>query len=453
MSNFADIPSETAAGVEEVLEPFRLSDENLKEISNLLLGDMIKGLSKNSEGSASVKMFQSHVTERPNGTEEGDFLALDLGGTKLRVFHVKVTEGKRKLKDKEEKIPEEKKKGSGEELFDYIVECLSEFLVSQNLTGQTLPLGFSFSFPCNQETLEKSILKKWTKGFQCSGVEGKDVAELLKQAIKRKGGLNIDPIFMVNDAVATMMGFEDQNCEIGMIIGTGTNACYMEEMKNIEDGKEGQTCINTEWCAFGDDGSLDKFRTNFDKDLDINSENKGEHIVEKMISGKYLGEIVRLVLKELKEKKLLFKGKESEALRALDTKDMFETKFISMIEEPDSGLENAKKILTKLGLMYDLVDASVVRLVCKTISSRSAHLCAVALATMANRIRANRGLPHLEITVGMDGSVYNLHPTFSVKLKEALRSLSPECNINIKTKENASGIGAAMVAAVGQRLR
>lgn len=32
-------------------------------------------------------------------------------------------------------------------------------------------------------------------------------------------GLNIDPIFMVNDAVATMMGFEDQNCEIGMIIG------------------------------------------------------------------------------------------------------------------------------------------------------------------------------------------------------------------------------------------
>ncbi|PWA14586.1 hypothetical protein CCH79_00017600, partial [Gambusia affinis] len=369
--------------VEEVLEPFRLSDENLKEISNLLLGDMIKGLSKNSEGSASVKMFQSHVTERPNGTEEGDFLALDLGGTKLRVFHVKVTEGKRKLKDKEEKIPEEKKKGSGEELFDYIVECLSEFLVSQNLTGQTLPLGFSFSFPCNQETLEKSILKKWTKGFQCSGVEGKDVAELLKQAIKRKGGLNIDPIFMVNDAVATMMGFEDQNCEIGMII---------------------------EWCGFGDDGSLDKFRTNFDKDLDINSENKGEHIVEKMISGKYLGEIVRLVLKELKEKKLLFKGKESEALRALDTKDMFETKFISMIEEPDSGLENAKKILTKLDLMYDLVDASVVRLVCKTISSRSAHLCAVALATMANRIRANRGLPHLEITVGMDGSVYNLHP-------------------------------------------
>lgn len=51
---------------------------------------------------------------------------------------------------------------------------------------------------------------------------------------------------------------------------------------------------------------------------------------EKMISGMYLGEIVRLVLMKLTEKKLLFKGEVSEALR---TKETFETKFISMIEE------------------------------------------------------------------------------------------------------------------------
>lgn len=77
---------------------------------------------------------------------------------------------------------------------------------------------------------------------------------------------------------------------------------------------------------------------------------------------------------------------------------------------PDSGLENAKKILTKLALDWDLVDACVARLVCDTISSRSARLCAAALATIANRIRTNRGLDHLKTTVGVDGTVYRKHP-------------------------------------------
>lgn len=51
---------------------------------------------------------------------------------------------------------------------------------------------------------------------------------------------------------------------------------------------------------------------------------------EKMISGMYLGEVVRLVLVKLTEEKLLFKGGASEALL---TPGRFETKFISEIEE------------------------------------------------------------------------------------------------------------------------
>ena len=35
--------------------------------------------------------------------------------------------------------------------------------------------------------------------------------------------------------------------------GTGCNACYMEEMQNVElvEGDEGRMCVNTEWGAFG----------------------------------------------------------------------------------------------------------------------------------------------------------------------------------------------------------
>ncbi|KAM4726194.1 hexokinase-4-like [Anableps anableps] len=450
------IPQDTLSEVEKYLEPFRLSLEKLQEVSARLWKDMIRGLGKHTHHRASVKMLPTFVRATPDGTENGDFLALDLGGTNFRVLHVRVMEEEQKVLKMDSQIcaiPQEIMLGTGEQLFDHIAACLSEFLDSQKLKGQTLPLGFTFSFPCEQKEIDKSILIHWTKGFNCSGVEGQDIVKLLKEAIHRRGDYDISSVAMVNDTVGTMMscGYRDQSCEIGMIIGTGTNACYMEEMKNVKrvEGEDGRMCINTEWGGFGDDGSLQDILTEFDRVVDKTSINPGVHTFEKMISGMYLGEVVRLVLMKLTEEKLLFKGEASEALR---TPGKFETKFISQIEEPDSGLENAKKILTELDLKWDLVDACVVRLVCDTISSRSARLCAAALATIANRIRVNRGLDNLKTTVGVDGTVYKKLPNFSDELQAAVRLLAPKCDIKFLVSEDGSGKGAAMVTAVAQRL-
>lgn len=52
---------------------------------------------------------------------------------------------------------------------------------------EKLPLGFTFSFPLRQLGLTKGILSRWTKGFNCEGVEGEDVVLLLKEAIARRG--------------------------------------------------------------------------------------------------------------------------------------------------------------------------------------------------------------------------------------------------------------------------
>ncbi|MEQ2228891.1 hypothetical protein ILYODFUR_013316 [Ilyodon furcidens] len=408
--------------VGKYLEPFSLSLEKLQEVSAQLQKDMTRGLGKHTHHRASVKMLPTFVRATPDGTEKGDFLALDLGGTNFRVLHVRVMEEEQKVLKMDSQIcaiPREIMLGTGEQLFDHIAECLSEFLDSQKLKRQTLPLGFTFSFPCEQKEIDKSILIRWTKGFNCSGVEGEDVVKLLKEAIHRRGDYDIGSVAMVNDTVGTMMscGYWDRSCEIGMIIGTGTNACYMEEMKNVKrvEGEDGRMCINTEWGGFGDDGSLGDILTEFDKVVDKTSINPGVHIFEKMIR-------------------------------------KFETRFISEIEEPDSGLENAQQILTKLNLKWDLVDARVVRLVCDTISSRSARLCAAALATIANRIRLNRGLDYLKTTVGVDGTVYRKHPNFSEELQAAVRLLAPKCDIKFLVSEDGSGKGAAMVTAVAQRL-
>ena len=65
--------------------------------------------------------------------------------------------------------------------------------------------------------------------------------------------------------------WQDNRCRIGLILGTGTNACYLEDIKNIGildpadfPGQE-HMVINTEWGAFGDNGELDFVRTKWDK--------------------------------------------------------------------------------------------------------------------------------------------------------------------------------------------
>ncbi|XP_055358104.1 hexokinase-2-like isoform X2 [Betta splendens] len=398
-------------------------------------------------------MLPTFVRATPDGSERGQFLALDLGGTNFRVLHVRVQKDGQETDSKICAIPQEMMQGPGEQLFDHIAACLGDFIMAQNLKEQSLPLGFTFSFPCEQKEIDKSILIRWTKGFNCSGVEGQDVVKLLKEAVHRRRDYDIGPVAMVNDTVGTMMscGYKDQRCEIGMIIGTGTNACYMEEMRNVQrvEGNDGRMCINTEWGGFGDDGYLDDIRTEFDVEVDRTSINAGVHIFEKMISGMYLGEIVRLLLLRLAADGLLFDGRTSEVLRRPSS---FPTKFMSDMEEKDTGQENTQNILTELGLNWDPVDVRVVRLVCATVSSRSAHLCAAALATVADRIRANRGLDHLKITVGVDGTVYRKHPTFSQRLQAMVRLLAPQCDISFLVSEDGSGKGAAMVTAVSQRL-
>ena len=64
-------------------------------------------------------------------------------------------------------IPISVMRGTGEALFDHIAGCLSDFVHDRDIADETLPLGFTFSFPCRQEGLAKATLVQWTKGCRC----------------------------------------------------------------------------------------------------------------------------------------------------------------------------------------------------------------------------------------------------------------------------------------------
>ncbi|CAH6798398.1 hexokinase-3 [Phodopus roborovskii] len=436
--------------LEETLAPFQLDFEQLTAVQAQMREAMVRGLAGEA---SSLRMLPTYVRATPDGSERGDFLALDLGGTNFRVLLVRVAEGSVQITNQVYSIPECVTQGSGQQLFDHIVDCILDFQQKQGLSGQSLPLGFTFSFPCKQLGLDQGILLNWTKGFNASGCEGQDVVCLLREAIRRRKAVELNVVAIVNDTVGTMMscGYDDPHCEMGLIVGTGTNACYMEELRNVAGvaGDSGHMCINMEWGAFGDDGSLGMLSTCFDASVDQASINPGKQRFEKMISGMYLGEIVRHILLHLTSLGVLFRGQKTQSLQ---TRDIFKTKFLSEIESDSLALRQVRAILEDLGLTLTSDDALMVLEVCQAVSRRAAQLCGAGVAAVVEKIRENRGLQELSVSVGVDGTLYKLHPHFSRLVSATVRKLAPHCTVTFLQSEDGSGKGAALVTAVACRL-
>ncbi|VDK66949.1 unnamed protein product [Cylicostephanus goldi] len=234
-------------------------------------------------------MIPSYVRAVPNGTEIGDYLALDLGGTNFRVLLIRLRGRDAEIAGKIYEIPLEIQRGTGEALFDHIAACIAQFTGEQfHGERKKLPLGFTFSFATKIEGLTKGILIHWSKGFKASGVEGKDVVKLLKKACRKRNDVDIDVTAILNDTVGTLMAcaFKENTCQMGVIFGTGTNACYMEKLNRVEklrgkwerDGLPDEMIINMEWGAFGDDHCLGFIYTDYDREVDEKSINPGIHM-------------------------------------------------------------------------------------------------------------------------------------------------------------------------------
>lgn len=74
------------------------------------------------------------------------------------------------------------------------------------------------------------------------------------------------------------------------------------------------------------------------------------------------------------------------------------------------ALLQVRRILQQLGLDSTCDDSIIVKEVCGAVSKRAAQLCGAGLAAIVEKRRENRGVERLQTTVGVDGTLYKLHP-------------------------------------------
>ncbi|XP_042509360.1 hexokinase-2, chloroplastic-like isoform X2 [Macadamia integrifolia] len=199
----------------------------LRRVADSMTADLRAGLAQ--EGSSDLKMILSYVDSLPTGDEKGIFYALDLGGTNFRVLRVQLGGKDKRVIDSEFE----------QELFDFIAMRLANFARKEGgrlhlPNGRKGEIGFTFSFPIKQTSIDSGTLIKWTKGFAVSGTAGKDVVACLNESMERQG-VEMHVSALVNDTVGTLAGarYWDDDVMVAVILGTGTNACYVERLDAI----------------------------------------------------------------------------------------------------------------------------------------------------------------------------------------------------------------------------
>ena len=323
--------------------------------------EMEAGLSNRE---SSLLMLPSYLGVEPETPPEGEVIGVDAGGTNLRVALVHFEPGAAPSIGRLEKhrLPGSENEITKDEFFERVAGYIGD------RTEKSDEIGFCFSFPSEICADRDGKIILFDKEVRVIDSPGRFIGAELNAVFAKRG---IEPlrVTVLNDTTAALIGavlahgVSGMGGYIGMIYGTGFNACYFDPEKKM--------LINTEA------GGYDGFEQSVcDAEIDAESDNPGDQRLEKMVSGAYFSTVV-LKAAQLAACEGIFGAETNRALSALKELDAV---TIDAFMRAGGGHD------TELGALCALEeDAQVLYGICDGLYERAAKLLAVAITAMLRR--------------------------------------------------------------------
>lgn len=430
--------------------------------------------------SSTACMLPSFCHTLPTGQECGDFIALDLGGSTFRVAIVNLStrsdpDGGMRIRHMTvHKINEKIRQYASQDFFAWmaakIYDTLHQCKHYEVPEGQPIALGLAWSFPIEQTSYRGGTVQPMGKGFVAhKGIVGQDLGSLIESACHERG-LQVRVTAIVNDSSATLLAqaYKDSTTSMGLILGTGTNAAVYLPVKALGIDKFGvrdqvwmgeaeKVIINTEVSMFGKNILPE---TRWDEYLNRAHCVPDFQPLEYMTTGRYLGEILRLIIAEAVDTCRLFGGVMPEAIRETYTLD---TALLAAIEEDSTlGLiSSAERVQKEFKLFVAPTPAEMafLRIAVESISHRAAAYIAVAVHSLWSLQHDPTEERSSQSSVAANGSVITMYPGFRQRCHEHIASLisanaadqkaCADHHISIQPIEEATILGTAVAVAVG----
>lgn len=365
---------------------------DLKKECRTFIEEMNKGL---QDDTSSLAMIPTYLSVSDNVTTQMPAMVIDAGGTNFRVGSVTFNEAlEPTISDfSKTQMPGIKEELSKEVFFNTLVDYTKEVAVKSE------HIGFCFSYPASIGPDKDATLLRWSKEVKAPEVVGEKIGKNLVEGLQAVDGKQRSCVIL-NDTVATLLGGKGITAHrtfdsyIGFIFGTGTNMCYIEDtnkIKKLNDGKEDTMIVNME------SGAYNKLvRGVMDEQLDQTTSNPGDYQFEKMVSGRYLGELTFLVLKKAAEEGL-FSELCKEALSNLSRCELVDVSlFMANPHDKDNQLVKCIACDTDRTMFYYLIDAMI---------ERAAKACAMQLSSVI--LKTNKGLyPDRPVAIVAEGTTF-----------------------------------------------
>jgi hexokinase len=187
--------------------------------------------------------------------------------------------------------------------------------------------------------------------------------------------------------------------------------------------------------------------TSYDLQLDANSDKPGAQLLEKMVSGHYVGEVVRIITCSLFDAGLLIA---SAGKQILNTPYLLNGAHISLLQEDNTvNLSHIDRWLTDSLQITNscLQDRTALKTIANLVCTRSARLVAATYLGIIRHIDPKLEHQH---NIAVDGSLYEKMPGYATQMQMALDQAldGTEATAITTLTKDGSGIGAAIATAI-----
>lgn len=399
---------------------------DIQAVTELFVSEMEKGL-RGEE--SSIPMIPTYISLHGTAPEKVPVIAVDAGGTNLRVALVVFENGKPTVSRLQVyPIPGSKHEITADEFFGDIAEKILP------LTDISDRIGFCFSYTAEIFPDHDGKILRLSKGVCVSDSEGLVLGQELKKKLFNLGATKNFSFTLLNDTVASLMGgaaefsMTDFDGICGLVLGTGFNTCYAEKGENITKLRNAKDMIiNCESSNFSKE-----YRGIADEMTDDATENQGVALFEKMIAGAYNGWVITNTAILAAQRKLLSVGFAE-----------IEPRFSS--PEVDDFMRGADNRISKMCIG---TDAEVLREIIDKSFERAAKLVCANIAALCLHCDGGKS-PLRPFCVVAEGSTFHKSLLFREKLDKYVKDyieVTLSRFIVFKQVENATLTGAAMAA-------
>ncbi|KAJ1868923.1 hypothetical protein H4R99_002826 [Coemansia sp. RSA 1722] len=451
--------------LEQISEKFHVNEEHLLEIANEVYEYIVNGLKTDDTDSqprslpCRVSYIKSGISQDIREAEAAEALALGMtintSAERFKISSIKFVSGQ----------PDEINKQifympqgvtSPAQLFSEAATHVAQFINTHHLElpscSHPLCLGVTIDLPLEENS--KAGGRVICNSLACKGLFGNvDIArsmnsELIKQHLPIKVTATTNCV--ISTMVAAQRHFQ-QTC-VALILNHGINASYYEKttkIPKIKDTELGNSsalvAINTELARFGENSGVLK-PTMWDHRIDRESSNTGRHIFEKLVADKYLGEIVRNLITDFMDARLIF-PKDAD-VTMFSRPYSFYTSYMTIMEDNSDDLSEVGNLL-QAGFNIDasLVDRQIVRALCKIVAMRAAKLVSAAVAGIIRRATEAMDSPESAV-ISISGQLTEMNQPYLSCTIETASSLVQKLGLAEPTfnvlGEDGYTVGAAL---------